>query len=110
MKKNLLSPDGADGGGSASALAPKAPTLQEQLDAANARISELTSQQQQTSETEKKIAEKMANGLTRQQAISVITRQAAYDASKVAKERTSRKSGESPELRARRAASLLTKS
>jgi hypothetical protein len=108
MKNILLLPDG--GAGASPPPAPKGPTVQEQLDAANARIAELTSQQQQTGETEKKISAKMALGLTRPQAISVIKRQAEYDASKISKERAQRKSGESLDVRKARAAKLLSKS
>ena len=73
-----------------AASAPSIADLQVQLDAANARITQLTAAQVQQTEKEKNIASKMARGLTRAQAIAVIERQEASDATPLANQRAAK--------------------
>lgn len=78
MKQILLSPDPADGGKSEIDAMKK--TIAE-LKAENAK---LTGVAKQSVEDEKLIAEKVAMGLTRDQAIAVIKRQRDHGAKRIA--------------------------
>jgi hypothetical protein len=74
---------------------PTAPIVTiESLQAENAalkqQIAELTAKRAQNEAEEKIIGEKMAKGLTRAQAISVIARQKAYDESELGQARAER--------------------
>jgi hypothetical protein len=88
MKNILRAPSAKDAAG-----APPVPTiadLQAQLDAANKTIADLQAAKAMASEDEKLIVLKMSTGLTRSQAISVITRQRQYDASEIGKARAAK--------------------
>ena len=76
-KKN--SPPAAD-----ASIEEVAAQLATENTALKARIKELEAVQQQKAEDEKVIGEKMARGLSRQQAITVIERQRKFDADKAA--------------------------
>ena len=73
---------------------PKAKTAQETIDAQNeeitrlkARVSELEGEKAKASEREVAIAKKMEHGLSREQAIAVLSRQEAHDKSKAEAEK-----------------------
>ena len=88
MQNILRAPDSKDKTG-----APPIPTiaeLQAQLAAANQTIVELQAAKALASDDEKLIVLKMSTGLTRSQAISVITRQRQYDASEIGKARAAK--------------------
>lgn len=81
MKKVLLNPDSASGG--TSPKETQAQTIQ-RLTAENAdlrgRLEKYETAEAQRAADEKIITEKMAHGLSRQQAINVIRRQRDFDA------------------------------